>query len=1043
MRTKRALGLALMLAISVAVGFAQTATGSLRGQVKDEFGGAVVGATVTVVDQSGVQKSATTNEEGVYVINGLAPGAYTVRAKATGFAVFEQQDVQVTAARREPLDIKLSVTIEEQKVNVSADQRGLSTESENNADAIVLKGKDLDALPDDPDDLASALQALAGPSVGPNGGQIYIDGFTGGRLPPKEAIREVRVNQNPLNAENDRPGFGRIDILTRPGFDRWRGSASFNFNDESLNARNPFAPTRAPFQQRLYGFTLSGPVTAKKSSFFLDFQHRDIDDNNVILAQVLDPSLNIVGFNQVVLQPRKFTTFSPRFDYALNQNNTLVARYTYSHFSLQNAGVGGFSLPSRAFNTGNTQHTFQITETAVLNPKVINETRFQYIHTRTTSTGDNTIPSVIVSEAFFGGSAQIGQASNKESRWELQNYTTATWFPNHTFRFGARLRGVKITDISPNNFGGSFSFGGGLAPQLDANNNIVLSNGQPVLINISSLDRYRRTILLQQQGFTMAQIIARGGGPTFFSLSGGNPQAEVKQVDLGLFFQDEWRIRPNLTFTYGLRYENQSNIKSNMNFAPRVFIAWAPGGKTTGTIGQFGAGQPKFVIRAGFGMFYDRFNESGTLSENRFNGINELRFTVSNRDVDANGQPIFNTILQNTVFSTSGTATNAPSAATLTNLAQPQVIYRVANNLQAPYSMLGAINIERQLPHNFTITGVAFLYRTRHALILRDINAPLPGTPTLRPDPQHSNIFEWESGGFVNMSQFVIGVRNQLNKAVSIFANYVHGKAVGNTDCFFGNQGNCIPSNSYDISSDTGRLSFFPRHSFFLGGTIGIPKLKLALNPFIIARTGQFFNITTGIDSNGDRLFLERPAFATSATRPQDLRVTKYGNFDINPQPGEQIIPRNYGEGPGFFSVNLGISRTFGFGELPGAKAARASAQGGRGGAGGVNVGGPRGGGERGGGQGGGGPRGGGGPGGGGGGFGAPGAAGADKRYNLTFSINIQNLLNRSNLAPPVGNLSSPLFGQSTQTVGNFGEGGGGSNSSANRRITAGIRFTF
>ena len=275
MRTKRALGLALMLAISVAVGFAQTATGSLRGQVKDEFGGAVVGATVTVVDQSGVQKSATTNEEGVYVINGLAPGAYTVRAKATGFAVFEQQDVQVTAARREPLDIKLSVTIEEQKVNVSADQRGLSTESENNADAIVLKGKDLDALPDDPDDLASALQALAGPSVGPNGGQIYIDGFTGGRLPPKEAIREVRVNQNPLNAENDRPGFGRIDILTRPGFDRWRGSASFNFNDESLNARNPFAPTRAPFQQRLYGFTLSGPVTAKKSSFFLDFQHRD------------------------------------------------------------------------------------------------------------------------------------------------------------------------------------------------------------------------------------------------------------------------------------------------------------------------------------------------------------------------------------------------------------------------------------------------------------------------------------------------------------------------------------------------------------------------------------------------------------------------------------------------------------------------------------------------------------------------------------------------------------------------------------------------
>jgi len=1049
MRTKRALGLALMLMVAVTIGFAQQATGSLRGQVKDEFGGVVVGATISVVDQSGAEKTATTNEEGVYAVNGLQPGAYTVRAKATGFAIFEQQNVQVTAARREPLDIKLSVTIEEQKVNVTADQRGLSTESENNADAIVLKGKDLDALPDDPDDLASALQALAGPSVGPNGGQIYIDGFTGGRLPPKEAIREIRVNQNPLNAENDKPGFGRIDILTRPGFDRWRGSASLNFNDRILNARNPFAPTRAPFQQKLYGFTLSGPITAKKSSFFLDFQHRDISDNNVILAQVLDPSLNAVSFNQVVFQPRKFTTFSPRFDYAINQNNTLVLRYTYSHFSLENAGIGSFSLPSRAFNTGNTQHTFQITETAVLNPKVINETRFQFIHTHTFQTGDNSIPAVNVSGAFNGGGAQIGQAANTESRWELQNYMTATWIPNHTFRFGVRLRGVKITDISPNNFGGSFSFAGGFVPQLDASNNIVVG-AQPVFI--SSLDRYRRTILLQQQGFTMAQIIARGGGPTFFSIAGGNPQAEVKQVDFGAFFQDEWRIRPNLTFTYGVRYENQSNISSNLNFAPRVFIAWAPGGKTTGTLGQFGAGQPKFVIRAGFGMFYDRFNESGTLSENRFNGINEPNFTVSSTDVAANGQPIFSTILQNTVFSASGTATNAPSAATLTNLAQPQVIYRVADNLQAPYSMLGAINIERQLPHNFTITGVAFMYRTRHALILRDVNAPLPGTPTVRPNSQFSNIFEWESGGFVNMSQIVIGVRNQLNKVMSIFANYNHGKAVGNTDCFFGNQFNCIPSNSYNINSDIGRLAFFPRHSFILGGTFGIPKLKLSLNPFVVARTGQFFNITTGIDSNGDRLLLERPAFADAQTpacpagvNPLtcDLRVTRWGNFDIRPKPGQTIIPRNFAEGPGFFSVNLGLSRTFGFGDLPGAKAAQAAAstQGGRGGgAGGINV--PRGGGGERGGQGGGGPRGGGGGPGGGGGGGFPGVS-AEKRYNITFSVQIQNIFNRSNFAPPVGNLSSPLFGQSTQTLGGFGDSGGASNASANRRITAGLRFTF
>jgi hypothetical protein len=150
----RSLGLALMLALCVVAGLAQQGQGQLRGTITDEFGGALVGATVTVVSSSGVEKSAVTNDEGVYVVSGLAPGAYTVRAVATGFAMYENTEVQVVAGRNEPLDVKLSVTIEEQKVTVSGDQRGVSTESENNADAIVLRGKDLDALPDDPDDLA-------------------------------------------------------------------------------------------------------------------------------------------------------------------------------------------------------------------------------------------------------------------------------------------------------------------------------------------------------------------------------------------------------------------------------------------------------------------------------------------------------------------------------------------------------------------------------------------------------------------------------------------------------------------------------------------------------------------------------------------------------------------------------------------------------------------------------------------------------------------------------------------------------------------------
>jgi hypothetical protein len=1017
-RIKKVLGLTLLLALCAVASFAQQAVGTLRGQVSDEFGGSVVGATVTVVSQSGVEKTVVTNDEGAYIVTGLAPGTYTVRATASGFAAYENADVQLAAGRREPLDIKLGVTIEEQKVTVSTETRGVSTESESNANAIVLKGKDLDALPDDPDDLAAALSALAGPSVGPNGGQIYIDGFTGGRLPPKEAIREVRVSQNPLNAENDRPGFGRIDILTRPGYDRWRGSVNFNFNDESMNARNPFAPTRDSFQSRLYGGTLSGPVTAKKSSFFLDFQRREVDDNDVINALVLNSSLNPVSFNQTILQPRRFTTFSPRFDYAINQNHTIVARYTYSHSRIGNVGVSGFNLPSRAYETAFTQQTFQITETAVLNPKTINETRFQYINTRNEQNAANSLPTVTVLDAFTAGGSQVGLSFNRENRWELQNYTTATWIPNHTFRFGVRLRGVKLADVSPNNFGGSFTFAGGLAPQLDANNSIVLSNGNPVLVNISSLDRFRRTILLQQQGFTPAQIAARGGGPTQFTLSGGNPKADVSQIDFGGFFQDEWRLRPNLTLTLGLRYEAQSNISSKFNLGPRIFFAWAPGGTSTGTLGQFGAGQPKFVIRGGFGMFYDRFNETNTLAANRFNGINQQRFNVSDP-----------TILGTAIFSADGSVSNVPTAGTLA--AQPQVINRVANNLQAPYTMISAINVERQLPHNITVFALLVDIRQRHNLVFRDINAPLPGSPTVRPDPTLGNVFQWESSGYFNMTQFILGARTQLNKGVTLFANYFTAKTQSNTDCVFNIQGGCYPANSYDLSIDRGPFAFIPRHNFFLGGTIAVPKLKLALNPFIIARSGQFFNITTGSDTNGDRIFRERPAFASSSTLPQNLRQTPFGDFDINPAPGSVIIPRNFGEGPGFFSVNLGISRTFGFGNMPGAAAAAAAAP--RGGSTATTAGAPRGGAPSGGGS----PR----PPGPAGAAG-PGGAGAEKRYNFTFSVNINNLFNRSNLSSPVGNLASPLFGQSLSTLGGFGDGGGNA-ASANRRISAGIRFNF
>src|SRR3989440_589365 len=332
---------ALVVAFSISA-FAQNRA-TLRGSISDEFGATIVGATVTLIDANGAQKIATTNADGAYSFTNLAPGKYKIRAIAAGFATSEDTEIDVAAGRRDPVNLTLKIAAIESQVKVNADTP-VSTDTNNNANQQVITGKDLDALPDDPDELAAALQALAGPAIGPNGGQIFIDGFSGANLPPKEAIREIRINQNPFAPENDQPSQ-RIDILTKPGTDKFRGGLNFNFTDESLNSRNPFAVSsskRAPYQVRQYGGSLSGPIIKNKASFFLELNRNETDDNELIRATVLGPGFTIQQFGVGFLLPRRGTNISPRFEYAINSRNTFIARHSFNRNETQNNGVGGF-----------------------------------------------------------------------------------------------------------------------------------------------------------------------------------------------------------------------------------------------------------------------------------------------------------------------------------------------------------------------------------------------------------------------------------------------------------------------------------------------------------------------------------------------------------------------------------------------------------------------------------------------------------------------------------------------------------------------------
>lgn len=979
--------LPLLLILCVSPVSAQRQNGQLRGRVFDQLGGLIVGATVTATEQSGgATKTTTTGEGGEFSVNGLPPGKYLVQVHMDGFADYENKEVNIAAGPATLLEIHLEVATRAEQVAVGVD-KGVSVDDNDRADTTVLKGQDIEALPDDPDELAAALQALAGPAVGPNGGQLLIDGFEGGRTPPRSSIREIRINENPLSAERDVPSFGGIQIITKPGTEKFHGSAYTSFMDEALNARNPFAPNRAPFQLRQFGGNLSGSFRPKRDSYFVDFERNETDDNDIVNALVLDPvSFLPDPFLLSVLTPIRNTTFSPRYDLQINPNNTLVTRYSFLRTTSDNLGVSAFSLPSRAYKSTRTLHTFQLTETAVLNTTTLNETRFQFIRGLQEQRGDDSIPGINVQEAFFSGGPQIGLTSLKDTRFDLTNITTIS-HNNHSLRIGGRLRGVHIDSVFRSNFAGTFVFGGGFAPslQFDANNQIVRdSNGNPVLgpvAPITSLERYRRTLLLEGQGFTPTQLSLLGAGPTQFTLDAGNPEASVNQVDYAAFFQDEWRVRPNFTLNLGLRYEGQTNIGSPFNFAPRIFFAWAP---------EIGANrQPKTVIRAGFGIFFNRFSEFSTLDSRHFNGTNILDFIVTDP-----------TILNQVVFTPDGVS-NLPPLGTLT--ASQRVTRRIVpDDIQATYSYTAGMLFERQLPKRFTLSAGYINNVPRHALRSRNINAPLPGTfnPAVPgsgvfPFGNVGPIYAFESGATQTVNQWQIGLQNRFLRYLNFSANYTYARMTSNTG-----GPNSFPANSYDLSSEVGPTNFETRHRFAFTGTITVPKINLLLNPIILANSGRPFNIITGRDNNGDGLFTDRPAFASANTAPADLRKTRFGDFDINPLPGQEIIPRNFGRGPNFFSVNVRISRVFKLGPMPHLAAAPAGRpQGGRG------------------------PT-------------------PERPYTLTLSASIQNLLNRTNLALPVGNLSSPSFGESLSSLSG-GFGGTGSAAAGNRRVQLSLRFAF
>jgi hypothetical protein len=1014
--------LLFLLSLTLFRGLYAQPTSGVHGAVTDESGAIIPGAKVTVSNTAGPVKSATVGDDGNYSINGLQPGKYTIQAASPGLQQIQPAPLDLSSSASATVNLQLQVAAEKQEVTVQENVGpAVSVDPSQNAGALVLRGTDLQALSDDPDDLQADLQALAGPSAGPSGGQIYIDGFTGGTLPSKDAIREVRINQNPFSPEYDKLGYGRIEILTKPGTDKLHGNVFADIGDAIFDARNPYAAQKAPFTQRNFGGSLSDSL-GKKASFFLDVQDRDIDNGNIINGFNVNPTtLQPAAFNSVFSAPQNRLRISPRVDYQLNSNNTLTFRYGYTRNDLQNQGAGNFSLLTQGYHALDTDHTIQIVETAVINTKVINETRFQLYHTSAAEIDNNDLPTVTVLGAFNGGGSQIGHSTDTENHYELQNYTTISEGA-HTWKFGVRTRAVTINNFSYQNFGGSYFFTGGGQGGLQCD--MIADTG---CSQLSSIQQYSDTLAFEQMNPMLtgqplaAALQQRGLGPSQFSITTGTPLVDVNMVDVGAFAGDDWRVKPNLTLSLGLRFETQTDIHDWHDWAPRFGFAWAPGqGKSNP--------RPKTVFRGGFGIFYDRVSETNIETAERFSTLQQ-QYVIP--------QSAANPIPYIPLASTGYPEPGLPAGLLLD---VPHTVELLDSHLHAPYILQEALTVERQLPKNTTISESYVNSHGLHELRSNDINAPLPGTYTgpgtgLYPlYAQYANnpVLLMESSGIYNQWQLITNVRSQLTRRISLNGFYMYGRANSNTDGV-----GTLPANPYSLAGEYGPSSLDEHNRVFVGGTINTWWNVLAA-PFFTANSGAPFNIITGTDLYGEdissTLYTARPGISPTPT------AYKYDGIYLDPnpllpngtlKPGETILPRNFGRSPGSISLNFRLAKTFGFG----GSRERGTNGGGNPGGGGP----PPGGGGRG------GPGGGGfagGPGGGGpGGFfrGINGGS-TGQRYNLTISVQARNLLNHVNPGPINGIITSPLFGESNTLAGGVGAF---AQSGLNRRIDLQARFTF
>jgi hypothetical protein len=790
-------------------------TATLDVVVRDPSGALVSKAQVQLLVNDKQQSILQTNQKGEARFNRLQVGQYQIHVEAPGFKTLETTVTMKPGSNR--IELPLEIGVIKADVSVAEEAAVRNTNPNGPAFSNVLTEEQIAQLPDDPDEFENAINQLAGP-----GAQIRVNGFKGGKLPPKSQIREIRFRLNPYAAENHDAGFGLVDITTKPGVNSWHGSFNFGFRDEAMNGRQAFAKFRGPEQQRRFGLSLDGPLWKNRTSLFLNTDGSLFYDAKTIVA-----TLPTGEFSDLAYRPSRRLNLDARIEHAVNKTHTARFQFQRNAVLLMNLGVGDFDLAARGYSQDQTEYIARAADSGVFGKKFFNEirvqTRWTDIETKSVSVGRT----LLVPGAFNDGSAQRFGIRDQFDFEVADNVDYA--LEKHGIRFGVQVEGGHYSSSDSTNALGTFQF--------------------------ADLSAYL------------------AGVPTQFTQRIGDPSVSYSQYQTGWYAQDDYRVKKNLTVSYGIRQELQTNGPGKFNLAPRLGFVWSPFKKANVT------------IRGGSGIFYDWIGAQTYEQTLRVNGQRQRDLIVSNPSYP---NPFI------------GGIQTIPPASRI----------QFDPELRQPYIIQSSLGLETTALKKVRLMTNYQYQRGVHMLHGLNLNAPIFG---IRPDATIGNVTNIESSAYTSVHRLMIGVGPaQFINGFFWNVNYLFMRSTNEADSPFS-----LPSNNFNLREDRGPSANDFHHliSAFINKRL---KKGFAASAIVQATSALPYNITTGFDDNKDTVINDRPLgvkrnSARGAPRWEIGSRFSWGK-DFGPEQqaggGPQVRMVRIGGGDGAAPPSIGIGGT-------------------------------------------------------------------------------------------------------------------------------------